>query len=75
MKELKEYFIEARNKAGMNQKELAEKSGVQKCTISRYENGKQDISIQTMLKICKVLNNKKLFKTIAKHINETFSVG
>lgn len=48
---------EIREKKGMSQKELVEKSGVCRTVISQIENGTRTvITSKTMLKISKALN-------------------
>jgi len=73
MKELAENFKAARIKAGLQQEQLAEKSGVLQCTISRYENGKQDITIATAKKLANALKSKSLIKLIQKHLIESLN--
>jgi len=72
MKELREFFKAARWDAGLSQVELAEKANVKQCTISRYETGKQDISLPTAMKLAKAIGDKNLSKAITDHINRQF---
>jgi DNA-binding XRE family transcriptional regulator len=44
-------LLEARNKLGMTQEELAEKCGTNKSYISRIENNSSDIRLSTLMKI------------------------
>lgn len=45
-----------RNKKGVTQKQLASRLGVQKETISRYENNVQEPSLKRAVEICVFLN-------------------
>ena len=47
---------EARKKAGLSQKELAEKLDMDLRTYGLYERGERDVSTAILLKICKTLN-------------------
>lgn len=47
---------EARKKAGLSQKELAEKLDMNLRTYGSYERGERDVSTAILLKICKTLN-------------------
>lgn len=46
----------AREKSGLNQKEVADKIGVAKSTYSLYESGKREPGVPTIKKIADVLN-------------------
>lgn len=46
----------ARKKAGLTQKELADKLGVTSATVSAFENDKTNIKQSTLLKICNALS-------------------
>jgi ribosome-binding protein aMBF1 (putative translation factor) len=48
---LGERLKEERQKAGLTQKQLADKIGTKKSYISRVENGHTDIQVSTLLKI------------------------
>lgn len=52
-----------RKKAGLTQIELAKLSGVGKTVVFDVENGKQTIQLNSLLKICKVLNITLDFKS------------
>lgn len=52
---LGENIKEARKKAGVTQKELAEQIGVYAKDISRWENGERTPSAVAFAKICKAL--------------------
>lgn len=70
MKELVTKIKEARVKAVLTQKDLAEKSGVMQCTISRYEAGVQTITLETAIKLAKAIKDEKLLKLITNFIVE-----
>lgn len=53
---LPEKIKEARKKAGLSQKELAEKLDMNLRTYGSYERGERDVSTAVLLKICKTLN-------------------
>jgi transcriptional regulator with XRE-family HTH domain len=50
------HITKFRDKAGLSQTELADKLGVDKATISRYENGTRQPSVEMLYKISKVLH-------------------
>ncbi len=56
--EIKILVWEARNRKGMSEEELAEKSGVSKSTIQRIEAGKTSPSINKLGKIAEALGLK-----------------
>lgn len=70
MKELVTKIKEARVKAVLTQKDLAEKSGVMQCTISRFESGKQSITLDTMIKLARSIGSKELTDDLLFIINE-----
>lgn len=47
-----------RKLAGLNQQELAELSGLGKALIFELEKGHRRVSLENLLKVCKVLNIK-----------------
>lgn len=53
---------EARLKAGLTQKEVGAKLGVTEGAYNRYESGQQNLTIDTIHKICKAIGVD--FKTI-----------
>ncbi|MBO6012989.1 MAG: helix-turn-helix transcriptional regulator [Bacteroidales bacterium] len=55
---LGERLKEERQKAGLTQKQLADKIGTKKSYISRVENGHTDIQISTLLKIFQGLGRR-----------------
>lgn len=67
MRQLAGEFKAAREKLAWRQKDLAEKSGVQQCTISRFESGKQTITIETARMLVKALGNSKLDRAVKKY--------
>ena len=73
MKELVTKIKEARVKAVLTQKDLAEKSGVMQCTISRFESGKQAITLDTMIKLARAIGSKELTDDLLFIINEQLS--
>ncbi|AKQ07449.1 transcriptional regulator [Bacillus phage Pavlov] len=50
------HITKFRDKAGLSQTELADKLGVDKATINRYEKGTRQPSVEMLYKISKVLN-------------------
>ena len=48
--------VEARNKAGLSQAELAKKLHTTQSVVSRLENGNQNLSIMMLAKISQALN-------------------
>lgn len=52
---LSERLKEERKKAGLSQKEFAEKLGLNARTYASYERGERDISTALLLNICKTL--------------------
>ena len=57
---ISEMLKEERKKAKMTQSELAEKIGTKKSYISRIENGKDNITIETLIKIFETGLKKKV---------------
>ncbi len=53
---ISENIKKERKKAGMTQKELAEKLGVYQKDISRWETGERTPSIRNIYRICEVLD-------------------
>ncbi|ADB41295.1 helix-turn-helix domain-containing protein [Spirosoma linguale] len=49
---------DARKAKGLTQKELAEKLGVSESTVNQYESGKQNLTIDTLVKIANALGMK-----------------
>ncbi|CUK87269.1 conserved hypothetical protein [Listeria monocytogenes] len=62
-----------RNKNGLTQKELAEKVGLAEISIRKIENGERDPSINTAVRISKILNTKMeiIFPDIFLITNDT----
>lgn len=56
--QIKRILIQARIDAGLNQKELAEKSGIRQSNISRIENGSAIPTLQTLNAIAKGVGKK-----------------
>jgi uncharacterized protein len=52
MPTLAELLKEARNRAGLNQSQAAEKSGVTQGNISAYESGKTNPTMSQVQKLC-----------------------
>lgn len=50
----------ARIQSGLSQKELAIRAGMKQPDISRIEEGKKNITIATLVRICKILKIKKM---------------
>jgi len=48
---IKQWIRDARTKANLNQEELADKLGVHKTTVSHWENGRYEPSLQQLLQI------------------------
>lgn len=55
-KQVGEAFKKARQEKGLTMVQLAELMGKDRVTITRYESGKQNLSIETITDICKALN-------------------
>lgn len=51
---------EARKVKSLSQKDLAEKIGIDATTLNRFENGKQNLTIQTLQRISDALGCKLL---------------
>lgn len=56
---------EARKKANLTQKQLADKTGTQKSYISRIETGKSDIQLSTFYRLIEIGLGKSLKISIA----------
>lgn len=54
-KQVGEALKKARNDKGLTMVQLAELMGKDRVTITRYESGKQNLSIETINEICKAL--------------------
>ncbi len=61
---ISEMLKQARVEAKMTQSELADKIGTQKSYISKLENGKGNITIETLIKIFETGLNRKVAITI-----------
>ena len=72
MKDLANDFRSSRTRLGWSQRTLAEKASIVHCTVCRFENGKQDITIETALKIAKALGDKSLIQKIMQKIKELY---
>lgn len=55
---------EARVENGLSQKELALRVGINQPDISMIEKGKKNITLQTLARLCKVLEIKKIVMTL-----------
>ncbi|QMW06363.1 helix-turn-helix domain-containing protein [Spirosoma foliorum] len=55
---------EARKSKGMTQKELGDKLGVSDSTVTQYESGKQNLTIETLHKIAEAIG--VTFSTVFK---------
>lgn len=62
---ISEMLKEARSEAKMTQSELAEKIGTKKSYISKIENGKGNITIETLIKIFETGLKRKVGITIS----------
>jgi len=51
---------ESRIKSGMSQDELALRAGMKQPDVSKIEKGKKNITIETLMALCRVLNIDKL---------------
>lgn len=49
-------LVSLRKSKGMSQLELSEKTGLDRTYLSRVEAGKQNLTIDTLITICKGLN-------------------
>ncbi|MDO9576994.1 MAG: helix-turn-helix domain-containing protein [Candidatus Cloacimonadales bacterium] len=57
-----------RKQAGLSQKELADLAGIGKTAVFDLEKGKSNFRIETLLKICSILNIELDFQSpIIKH--------
>ena len=57
-------MIKARYDAGLTQKELAAKTGIQQANISRIENGNDNPSISTLYKLAEGMGKKLVISFI-----------
>lgn len=57
-------MIKARHEAGLTQKELAEKTGIQQANISRIENGNGNPSVATLCKIAQGMGKKLIISFV-----------
>lgn len=62
---ISEMLKDARKKANMTQTQLAEKIGTKKSYISKVENGKGNLTIETLIKIFETGLNRKIGITIS----------
>ena len=62
---ISELLKEARKEAKLTQTQLADKIGTKKSYISRVENGKGNITIETLIKIFETGLNRKVGITIS----------
>ena len=53
-------IMRARIENGLSQKDLAFKAGMNQSDISRIEEGKQNVTLETLASLCKVLNIKSI---------------
>lgn len=60
LKRIGEFLKEKRLEKGYNQKDLALKTGLRQPDISKIEKGKINITLETLLRICKVLDIKEI---------------
>ena len=51
-------MIDAREKNGLTQKELSERTGITQCDISRLEHGSANPSLKTLQRLARGLNMK-----------------
>ncbi|MDP1853444.1 MAG: helix-turn-helix transcriptional regulator [Candidatus Omnitrophota bacterium] len=51
---------EARIKMGLSQKELAFNTGMKQPDISKIEEGKKNVTLETLLRLCKILKIRKI---------------
>lgn len=58
---LKKYIPFLRQKAGLSQTDLAELAGLSRTAIQGLESGKESLQIDTLLKVCHVLNIRLYF--------------
>ena len=62
-------LAQARIEAGISQQELARRIGTQKPNISRIENGQQNLSVDTIIKIAHALNKDVSFDLTERNEN------
>lgn len=58
---LRKYIPFLRQKAGLSQSDLAELAGLSRTAIQGIESGKESLQIDTLLKVCHVLNIRLSF--------------
>lgn len=58
---LGKYIPFLRQKAGLSQSDLAELAGLSRTSIQGIESGKESLQIDTLLKVCYVLNIRLSF--------------
>lgn len=60
-------MIDARNKEGLTQKELSERTGITQADISRIENGTRNPSLSMMKRLAKGLGMTLKLEFVAEH--------
>lgn len=75
MKELSALFKQVRKKKGLSQKELSENSNVVQCTISRFERGMQNITLETAIRIAKALKDRSLMAQVKSFITNKLNIN
>lgn len=58
---LEKYIPFLRKKAGLSQEDLAQMAGISRTAVQGIEGGKESIQIDTLLKVCHVLNIRLSF--------------
>lgn len=66
--EIAKNLIYYRKKAGLTQKELADKLGVKNSAVSNWEQGLNSIDIDTLMKVCEIFNIS--FDVISGRVHE-----
>lgn len=57
-------IIDARNKLGLTQQDIANKTGIDRADISKIENGVVNPTVKTLQKLAKAMNSKLVISFI-----------
>jgi len=68
--EISKNLLFYRRRSGLSQKQFAEKLGVRSSTVSSWENGNNSVDIETLFKVCDILN-VTIFDMYGKYANSS----